>query len=61
MSAFHITSGVSEWSVVEEFLRYYNGLTPRFDRMGQLLLDRRETDRHGGGRPDGGIRPGVPP
>ena len=39
VSAFHITSGVSEWSVVEEFLRYYNGLTPRFDRMGRLLLD----------------------
>ena len=39
VNAFHITSGVSEWSVVEEFLRYYNGLTPRFDRMGRLLLD----------------------
>lgn len=37
--AFHVTSGVSEWSVVEEYLRYYNGVTPRFDRMGQLLLD----------------------
>ena len=34
---FHVTSGVSEWSVVEEYLRYYNGLTPRFDRQGRLV------------------------
>lgn len=39
VSTFHVTSGVSEWSVVEEYLRYYNGMTPRFDRLGRLLLD----------------------
>lgn len=34
-----VVSGVSEWSVVQEFLCYHNGLVPRFDRMGRLLLD----------------------
>ena len=38
VQAFHVTSGVSEWSVVEEYLRWYNGLTPRFDRLGRLEL-----------------------
>jgi hypothetical protein len=34
-----VSSGVSEWSVVQDFLCYYNGLVPRFDRQGRLMLD----------------------
>lgn len=32
-------AGVSEWSVVEDFARYYGGIVPRFDRMGRLVLE----------------------
>ncbi len=35
---FSISSGSSEWSVLYEFARYYNGITPRFDRYGRLSL-----------------------
>lgn len=43
---FTVTSGVSEWSVVEEFACFYGGVVPRFDPMGRLVLD-----GHGGGEP----------
>jgi prophage tail gpP-like protein len=39
VSGFVVSSGVSEWSVVQEFLCYYNGLVPRFDRLGRLMMD----------------------
>ena len=44
VSAFAVTSGVSEWSVVQEYLCYHNGIVPRFDRMGRLVMDRPEDD-----------------
>lgn len=34
-----VDCGVSEWRVVEEFMRCYNGVTPRFDRLGRLVMD----------------------
>lgn len=37
--AFTVVSGSSEWSVVREFMRYYNGVEPRFDRLGRLMMD----------------------
>lgn len=39
VSTLTVTSGVSEWSVVQEFMCYYNGLVPRFDRLGRLVMD----------------------
>lgn len=39
-----VECGESEWSVVQEFMCYYNGLTPRFDRMGRLVMDPPEDD-----------------
>lgn len=42
VSGFTVTSGVSEWSVLNEFACYYGGVVPRFDRMGRLLLDPHE-------------------
>lgn len=39
-----VSSGVSEWSVVQEFMCWHNGLVPRFDRMGRLLMDRPADD-----------------
>lgn len=39
VSGFAVTGGESEWSVVQEFLCYYNGLVPRFDRLGRLVMD----------------------
>lgn len=39
VSAFAVTSGVSEWSVVQEYLCYHNGIVPRFDRMGRLVME----------------------
>lgn len=38
VSQFSVATGSSEWSVVYEFARYYGGIAPRFDRMGQLVL-----------------------
>lgn len=35
---FSINYGSSEWSVLYQFTRYHGGITPRFDRQGQLLL-----------------------
>jgi len=38
VSGFSVTSGVSEWSVVENYAQYYGGVIPRFDRLGRLVL-----------------------
>lgn len=46
VSGFTVGSGVSQWSVVEDFVRYHGGVVPRFDRMGRLVLD---------GHEDGGV------
>lgn len=35
---FPVSSGSSEWSVLYRFARYHAGITPRFDREGQLIL-----------------------
>ena len=42
VSGFTVESGVSEWCVVQEFVCYYGGVVPRFDRMGRLVLDGHE-------------------
>lgn len=39
VSTLTVLSGVSEWSVVREFMCYYNGVIPRFDRLGRLVMD----------------------
>lgn len=39
VSGFSVRSGVSEWSVVEDYACYYGGIVPRFDRLGRLVLD----------------------
>ena len=39
VSGFTVASGESEWSVVRRYACYYGGVTPRFDRMGRLVLD----------------------
>lgn len=51
VAGFTAGSGVSEWSVVEEFARYHGGIVPRFDRMGRLVLTGH--DRAVKGRLDG--------
>jgi prophage tail gpP-like protein len=35
---FSVTSGSSCWKVLYQFARYYGGVTPRFDRLGRLVL-----------------------
>ena len=35
---FSVAAGSSEWAVVYDFARYYGGVSPRFDRMGRLIL-----------------------
>ena len=35
---FVVETGSSEWQVVYEFCRYYGGVTPRFDRLGRLVV-----------------------
>ena len=37
-AGFQAAAGSSQWSVVYDFARYYNGVTPRFDRLGRLAL-----------------------
>ena len=37
---FSISSGSSEWSVLYSFAQYYSRVTPRFDRLGRLLLSK---------------------
>lgn len=39
VSGFSVSSGVSEWSVVQDYACYHGGVVPRFDRMGRLVLD----------------------
>ena len=39
VSPFSVDTGSSEWQVVERFARYYGGVSPRFDRLGRLMLD----------------------
>lgn len=39
VSGFSVSSGVSEWSVVENYACYYGGVVPRFDRLGRLVLE----------------------
>lgn len=36
---FSVSSGVSEWSVVQDFACCHGGVVPRFDRMGRLVLN----------------------
>ena len=40
---FSVSTGSSEWQVVYEFCRYYGGITPRFDRLGRLVVTPWET------------------
>ena len=35
---FSIESGQSEWRVLTDFVQYYGGVRPRFDRQGRLVL-----------------------
>lgn len=35
---FSVAAGSSEWQVLYEFCRYYGGVTPRFDRLGRLIV-----------------------
>ena len=35
---FSVASGSSEWAVLYQFACYHGGVTPRFDREGQLIL-----------------------
>ena len=35
---FSVATGGSEWSVLEEFCRYYGGIAPRFDQQGKLVI-----------------------
>lgn len=49
---FAVSSGSSQWQVLYQFACYYGGVTPRFDKEGQLLLcgwsdeTKRELDDH---------------
>ena len=45
VSAFRVSSGESEWSVVRRYACYYGGVAPRFDREGRLVLDRHGDDK----------------
>lgn len=38
VKCFRVNTGSSEWAVLYEFARYHGGVTPRFDRKGQLIL-----------------------
>lgn len=37
---FGVAHGCSEWSVLYQFVRYHGGVTPHFDRQGNLILGR---------------------
>lgn len=37
-SGFSVSYGSSEWQAVYSFARYYGGVTPRFDRLGRLVV-----------------------
>ena len=38
---FSVASGSSCWKVLYQFARYHGGVTPRFDRLGRLVLRQR--------------------
>ena len=38
VAQFSVAAGSSEWSVLYDFARYYHGIYPRFDQLGQLIL-----------------------
>lgn len=38
VSGFSVQSGQSEWQVLYQFACYYGGITPRFDREGNLVI-----------------------
>ena len=38
VSRFSVAAGSSEWAVLYEFARYCNGVCPRFDQLGRLIL-----------------------
>ena len=38
VAGFSVVSGQSEWSVIHDFACFHNGITPRFDRWGRLVL-----------------------
>jgi len=38
VSQFSVAAGSSEWAVVRDFAHYHGGVSPRFDRWGQLVL-----------------------
>lgn len=40
VAGFAVTGGRSEWSVLHDFARYHNGVLPRFDREGRLVLSK---------------------
>ena len=44
VSGFSVSSGVSEWSVVQDFACYHGGIVPRFDRLGRLVLSGHEDE-----------------
>lgn len=45
VSRFSVSSGSSEWSVLYQFAHFHGGITPRFDRKGQLVLGGWEDSR----------------
>ncbi len=45
VSGFTVSSGVSQWSVVEDYVTYYGGVVPRFDRRGRLILNPHTDER----------------
>lgn len=38
LTGFAVVSGRSEWSVIRDFCCHHNGIVPRFDREGTLIL-----------------------
>lgn len=42
VTGFEVGTGVSQWSVVQDFVCYHGGVVPRFDRMGNLLVSAHE-------------------
>lgn len=42
---FAASAGQSEWSVVHDFVCGHNGIVPRFDRLGRLVLSGWEDDK----------------
>ncbi len=38
VNQFSVSTGSSEWSVLYDFARFHGGITPRFNRRGELIL-----------------------